>query len=242
MNEERLPLKQRRDLGQIISDALKLYTRYFGLFLSIAALVVPLGIAAAAVQERTDDTATFVALSLPIGLLQLVANLLATATIIGALGEIDSGRPTDFSRAYEMAFSRLLTVAGAILRVIFHVALLVITIIGIPWAVQRAVRWLFAEQAVMLDGANAKEALDYSASAVLGSWWRTLGITVVIGLVSTVPALLITAPFTLASAFVSGTINAIVNALVLPFGIIAMTMLYRDLQVRKETNESADPA
>ena len=47
MNEQRIVLRQRRDLGEIIQAALHLYQRNFGALFVIAAVVVPLGIASA---------------------------------------------------------------------------------------------------------------------------------------------------------------------------------------------------
>jgi hypothetical protein len=242
MIEQRVPLRQRRELSRIIGDAFSLYVGNFGPLLSIAALVVPVGIAAAMVQSAADEPAVLAALSIPLALLQMVANLLATATLIAALADIDAGKRADFSRAYEVAFSRFWSLAGAILRVAFHVVLLAITIIGIPWAVQRAVRWLFIEQAVILDGTSAKAALSYSADAVIGSWWRTLGVAIVLGVVGTVPALLVTGVFSLAPPLVAGTVSAIVNAVVLPFGVTGMTLLYLDLKVRKESTAATSVA
>ena len=106
------------------------------------------------------------------------------------------------------------------------------------------VRWIFIEQAVILDGATPSTALSRSAAAVQGRWWRTLGIAIVIGLISTLPASIVAAVLILAPVLVSGTVNSFVNALLLPFAVTAMTLLYFDLQVRKESDEriASDPA
>jgi hypothetical protein len=236
-----MPLHQRRELSQIIGDAFTLYVRNFYPLFRIAALVIPAGIAIAAFQTAVNDPAVVI-LALILGLLQAVANLLATAGLIAALADIDAGRPVDFSRAYDLAFSRFWSLAGALLRVAFHVALFAITIVGIPWAIQRGIRWLFVEQAVILDSTSAKAALNYSADAVIGSWWRTLGVAIIISVIGVVPSLLTTGVVAFAPVLVSGTINAAVNALVLPFIVTAMTLLYLDLKARKEANVAVDIA
>jgi hypothetical protein len=238
MNEQRVALRQQRDLGQIIGDAMGLYTQNFWPLFSIAAAVIPLGIASAALQTAIDDSAAMALVLLALVVLQAAVNLLAGAALIAALGDIDAGRPPEFSRAYDVAFERFWTLVGAILRAAFHILLFAITIIGIPWAIQRLVRWLFIEQAVILDQTSARAALSYSADAVAGRWWRTLGIAIVIGIIGTVPASIIAGVFVFAPILVSGTVNAIVNAALLPFAVTAMTLLYCDLKVRKESDAS----
>ena len=226
-------LRQQRDLDRIIRDAINLYRDNAGPFLSIAAVVIPLGIAAAALQARFDDPVAESLVLLPVNLLQVAVNLLVAAALIAALGRIDSGQPAEFSHAYDVAFERFWTLAGAVLRVVFHVLLFAITIVGIPWAIQRLVRWVFAEQAVILDGRTAEEALSHSAAAVSGYWWRTLGISIVVALLAGIP-FIISVPFSLAPVLISGTVSAILTAGVLPFSITAMTLLYFDLKLRHE--------
>ncbi len=242
MNEQRVPLRQRRELSQIIGDAFTLYVRNFYPLFSIAALVIPARVAIAAFQTAVNPAVAVLALILGLGLLQAAANLLATAGLIAALADIDAGRPADFSRAYDLAFSRFRSLAGALLRVAFHIVLLAITIVGIPWAIQRGVRWLFVEQAVILDSTSAKAALSYSADAVIGSWWRTVGIVIIISVIGAVPSFLTTGVVAFAPVLVSGTVNAVINALVLPFIVAAMTLLYLDLKARKEANVAVDIA
>jgi len=49
-----------------------------------------------------------------------------------------------------------------------------------------------------------------------------------------VPGGILTGLFSLAPPLVSGTVAAVVNALLLPFAAAAITMLYFDLKIRKE--------
>jgi hypothetical protein len=242
VNETRVPLKQRRDLGQIIEATLAVYGRNALPLIGIAAVIIPLGIASAAFQSSVESDAALSAIVGALGLAQAIVNVLVSAALIAALRDIDEGRGAEFSRAYDVAFARLWSLIGALLRVIFHVLLFAITIIGIPWAIQRMVRWLFVQQAVILDGASARDSLSKSAGAVDGSWWRTLGIAIVIGIIGAIPAAILGAVFFLAPILVSGTANAFANALILPFAITAMTLLYYDLQVRKEANVALSAA
>lgn len=233
--EPPIVLRQRRDLSQIIEAAFGLYLQNLRPMFIIASVVIPLGFAGAVFQSTIDDRVTQSVVAFLIALLQAATSLLAAGALIAALADIDAGRQVEFSRAYDVAFQRFWTLAGAILRSIFHVFLFFITIVGIPWGIQRMVRWLFIEQAVILDGTSARAALSYSADAVEGSWWRTLGIWIVIGIITAVPASIITGIFSLAPVIISAAVSGAVNAALLPFGATAATLLYFDLNARKES-------
>ena len=234
MRDERVALRQRRHLSQLIQAAATLYLQNVGPLFMIAAVVVPLGIASAVFETAIEDDVAVIVVVAALNLAQAAVSLLAGAAIVAALADIDAGRKADFSRAYDAAFERFWTLLGAILRVVGVVLLLAITIVGIPWAVRQGVRWLFIEQAVMLEGTNARDALRRSSDTVIGSWWRTFGIWIVIGVLAGVPGGIIAALFSLAPVLVSGTMNAAVSAALLPFAVVATTMLYFDLKARKE--------
>jgi hypothetical protein len=227
------PLRQRREAGQIVQAALQLYTQNFPVFFLIAALVVPLGIASGIFQTIDNEVAKSLIVG-GISLVQIVVDVLAASAIIVALDDIDSARTPEFGHSYDLAFSKFGAISLALLRVAFHVVLLFITIIGIPWAIQRVVRWAFVQQTIMLEDATPKESLSRSADIVLGSWWRTLGIWLFISLFSAVPVAIAQLAFLLAPVAVSSTASAILSALALPFVVIATTMLYFDLKLRKE--------
>ena len=243
MNEERIVLRQRRDLSEIIQAALHLYQRNFAALFVIAAVVVPLGIAGATLApDPVDFGETYevdgeLLAFLGITLLQLPVILIAAAAIVTALTLIDRGGEPTFSDTFDAAFERFWTLLGAFLRAIAIVLLLAITVIGLPWAIQRVIRWLFIGQAVVLDNAAPSAALSQSALAVHGRWWRTLGAALVILIIVRVPGFIVAGVLIFAPVFVSGSVNSFMNALLLPFGVIALTLLYLDLQVRKESDE-----
>ncbi|MGB2694638.1 MAG: hypothetical protein WBD55_05555 [Dehalococcoidia bacterium] len=242
MSQERIPLRQQRDLSQIIESSFELYTQNFAALFLIAAVSIPLAIASAVVVDGANSYEAAAGLLSLFTFAQLLVDVIVSAALIAALQEINSGKPANFSLAYDVAFARFWTIIRASVRVAFHVLLFAITIVGIPWAIQRAVRWLFIEQAVILDSTSAKAALSYSADAVIGRWWRTLGIAVVIWIIRFVPASVVSGVLFLAPVLISGTLSAIVSAAMLPFSATALTMLYMDLKVRKETEIDASPA
>lgn len=239
MSQESVALRKPRDLSQIIEASFGLYTQHFDVLFTIAAVSIPLAIASAVVQDIADDPATILGLLMLFGVAQALVNLLVAAALIAALRAIDAGRPATFGSAFDAGLARFGTIILAGLRALFHIVLFAITIVGIPWAIQRAVRWLFIEQAIMVDDTSAKAALSYSADAVIGRWWRTLGIVIVIWIITVVPSSVISGLFFLAPALISGTLGALVSAALLPFGVTALTLLYLDLRARKEADADA---
>ena len=106
-------------------------------------------------------------------------------------------------------------------------------------AVYLAVRWVVAPQAVMLEGRARWAALDSSAAAVRGRWWRTFGILLAILAVQVGPLLLASAA-NYAPPLVAGSVTSVVSALVLPFAVTAQTLLYYDLKARSHAAARAD--
>ena len=167
-------------------------------------------------------------------------------------------RGSDFSRAYQAVFSRFWTLFGASLRAaivvipflaIFGISFALylgapailglaqfVLFIPVLWAIRQAIRWLFIHQAVLFDGTSARAALSYSADAVQGRWWRTLGIAITLLIIVQVPAAVIGALVGFAPALISDTAGAVITAAILPLGVIAMTLLYLDLKARRETD------
>ncbi len=239
MIEQRIVLRQQRDLGEIIQAAITIYMQNLWPLFTIAAIVIPINVASAIFQETLDDPATAELVWLTLMLLQFAVILLASVALIFSLSEIDAGRPADFSSAYDVAFQRFGRLAGAYLRVMLHVLLFAITIIGIPWAIQRLIRWYFVQQAVILDDTSAKAALSYSADAVAGRWWRTLGILLLILFITAMPTISTYGIIILAPVVASSIANATVSAAALPFGVTAMTLLYLDLKARQESETIA---
>lgn len=233
MTDEPVQLRQRRDFSAILEASFALYRLHFLALIRIAAVTVPLGVAGAALGASVDGSLPASLISLGLLFLQYAVDIIVAAAIIAALADAEATGVADFSRAYDVAFERMASLLGATLRVVAIVILFTVTIIGIPWAIQRMVRWIFVGQVVVLEGTNAKDALSKSADVVAGRWWRTLGIAIVIGLIGAAPTGLIAAVFGFGSELASGVMVSLVSALLLPFTVTAMTLLYFDLQAQK---------
>jgi hypothetical protein len=113
-----------------------------------------------------------------------------------------------------------------------------------------SVRILFTSQAVIAENKGPIEAIKRSWNLTQDYWWRTFGIFLLIGLLAAlitfVPSAIFGAIFgaiTLGSGgppnfvqqqLANSVISAITSVLVTPFSLIAYTLMYYDLRIRKE--------
>jgi hypothetical protein len=110
---------------------------------------------------------------------------------------------------------------------------LAVTVVGIPWAILWGVRWLFADQAVILEGKAGRSALATSSNVVRGHWWRVVAVMPVLVFVGAAVgpivgiALLVLARMPIDVANAVGTA---VYAVAHPFAVIGATLLYQELK------------
>ena len=134
---------------------------------------------------------------------------------------------------------RLVGLGLAALLVVF---LLAATVIGIPYAIKKAVDWAFVQQVAAFDGRRGREAFSESSRLVRGHWWRVASISFVLLLWLVVTGPLVGMLVIFVTDAPLATINffaALLFALVLPLVATALTLLYLDLEVRRD---SKDPA
>jgi hypothetical protein len=107
---------------------------------------------------------------------------------------------------------------------------------------------MFVTQAIVLEGKNALAALGRSWQLVRGSFWRVLGIylllTLLVIVLTAVPGGILNnvivfifndpiADFVIQQAL-SQLVNYLTQILILPISLLAFTLLYYDIRVRKE--------
>lgn len=133
-----------------------------------------------------------------------------------------------------------------------------------PLSIYFVVRWAFATAAVLLEGTSIRHAFKKSNELTRGSWWYVWGMLISFSVISfaiqrilqiTVLSILvlmkvegvtasddivkwILRDFTMDTDTLSFAImiwsDRIINTLIFPIGIIGVTLLYLDLQIRKE--------
>jgi hypothetical protein len=199
-------LRRRRDLGDVVVDALSFYGQGFGRLFAIALPLLAYAVVSAVMLAALPE---------PISMLFWIVDLAAYAVIYGALiVAFASGRDeaADFGGAYRYVFQRLKPLLAAFFRSVLISMLFALTIVGIPWAINRIVRWLFVLQAVLLDNQPGEPALAFSSDAVKGHWWPTLFRMVAVGLIAFLPTALLLIVFGLEMTLAQALLAALLSA------------------------------
>lgn len=238
-----LPLRRERDLGAIVGDSFTLYFAHLGALTAIVFPAVVTSLALSLLAVAIDDEVV-VTLILVVSVIAqfLVFEFVRSAGVV-YLDSFDRRLPIPSAESLDQAQQRLGIISGAAVRSSFIVLALAITIVGIPWAVMRLVRWAFLSQEIMLEGKQGEEVLAASAALVQGYWWSTLGRLLVTGIVVGLPTLIVSG---IANAVLSDVIAAFVDAalvfVTVPYGILTTTLMYFDLKTRKARHDSIGPA
>jgi hypothetical protein len=229
-------LRRERDLGAIIGDGFALLAAHWSRMAMTVAPAVLVGMAISLLEYGVrDDVAPLIVVSLLSVPVSIIAYQLVSAAAIAQVDAYDRGRPMAAGEALDAAQARFGDVVSASLRSTGIIVLLGITIIGIPFAIMRAIRWTLIVQSIMLDNQTGESALAYSAALIEGRWWLTFGRLLATGLVVGLPALILSQIILAAIPGVVGVILAeLPYLLLLPFGIITGTLIFFDYKQRKE--------
>ncbi len=188
------PLRERRAGGQIIDAAARVYAEYVRVLVPVGLVAVPLGGLAVAAQlalfhstglrrafDALEDAKVESLVALFVGsLAHALAPMLVGAATVLVLRELDRGGNAPLRavlRGLRGELWRLVLLGFAGLIVVF---LLVLTVIGIPYAVKKAVDWAFVQQVAALEGRHGRDAFRGSRNLVRGHWWRVAAITSVL--------------------------------------------------------------
>jgi hypothetical protein len=226
------------DLGQIIDGAIRLYRLNCGELLAMAAVTLPVSAASAIIGGLIDDAVIAAIVTVALAVPSVAIGLVAQAAIARAVADIDEGVAPDFNSVYGRVLPRVGTLFLTALRVAVIVVALGITIVGIPFAIYFMVRWAFFTQTIVIDGETSGNATRASAHIVQGSWWRTFGILIILGILASLPAAAVSLLFSAASPVAANLASAVVAVVVFPFSAGALTLLFFDLQSRERERVS----
>src|SRR5215207_9188803 len=155
--------------------------------------------------------------------------VIVTPAVVQAVGDIVAGRPPGVRRSFSEGFARIPDLVWTLARGWLIVLALTITIIGLPWAINRSVRWMFGSQAAVLGGIRGKTALDDSAAAVRGRWWQAAANGAVLAFIGAAPGVLVALLLLIVVRFpvdAANSVASLVYALAQPFAIVGLTILY----------------
>ena len=251
------PLRMEREGGQIFGATWRIYAEHLLTFAAAGAIFVPVYVLAASIQwvlfhltavaplialDGRHGAVTALLAILVGGVGGLFASVIATGAVAVILSEIDAGRRILAGEAYRRVFKRLGPLVRGMLIEIGTVLVLTITIVGIPLAVHRFIRWSLFAQAVMLEDPSATEALAHSSELVGGQWWRTFGFTLLVDVLAVLSGPLLGVGLLLLTDHSLNFINiaaSFVYCFTVPFAAIQLTLLYFDLEVRRASTSDA---
>jgi hypothetical protein len=241
---------RRRQWRGLVAGAARTYAANAGLFLSIGAIFIVLGVVISALQyvvfRRTGLSSLVDAFGARNALTEIVVvafgfvvNLLGLtivqAACANALAELSEQGRASAAAAYRATARRALPLLGGLVLASLAVAAASVTLIGLPLAIWLTIRWSLLAQAVALGDESATGSLRRSGRLVRGGWWRTASLTVFVTGIALllgplVGTLLLFA--TSASFDVVNLASDVVYVVALPFAAIATTYLYFDLAAR----------
>ena len=117
------------------------------------------------------------------------------------------------------------------------VVVLTITVVGIPFAIHRFIRWSLFAEACVLDDLSATESLRRSSVLVKGRWWRTFGFTLLVDALAVLSGPLLGVGLLLVTDHSLNFINlaaSLVYTFTVPYAAIQLTLYYFDLEARGE--------
>ena len=254
------PIRRRRHGGQIVRATTRLYAQNVPTFAATGAIFIPVYLIAAGLQwaifhltsvaplvaldGRHGAVTAFLAVLIG-GVGGLFASVIATAAVAVILGELSAGRRILAGQAYRRVIRRWRPLLRGMATELGMVLVLTITVVGIPVAIHRFIRWSLFAEACVLDDLSATESLRRSSELVRGHWWRTLGFTALIDALAVLSGPLLGVGLLLVTDHSLTFINlaaSLVYTFTVPYAAIQLTLYYFDLEAQGVAPDTAEPA
>jgi hypothetical protein len=249
-----LPLRSRRRIGQVFTTALDIYRARLPALLTIALTALPMSLLIGAAWNGLGvDIGPLASLNplgmtgagrLAIGLVLSSLQLILSGVVVIAASTAVMAHLAETSMTRRVRWRELATVVLGRYATLLAVAALSVSLIGIPLAMRLLVRWAFIEQAILIDGRSLQESFRVSSAAAGG---HTVWVAAALGLLAAATLLgpsvlgivLIVSLKSVPPGYVHLLATA-VQASVLPYVAIALTLVYFDLQIRREDSLTRD--
>lgn len=248
-------LRRERPLRQLGRGALRIYAAQWPLWMVIGAVMVPISLAVTFLEQLVGlewvmDLGNMTVLAPVSELIGMTVGAFVGATLVSvavfaALRELDEGKQPSVLSVYRRVIQRGPSLVAEVVLYMGSIGLLSLTVVGIPFAINRAVAWAMAAQAVVVEDAPAIASLKRSSDLVRGSWLRVLGTITLIVLFVGLPGPLIAFGFLVfARTPIIETVYPVLSALyvlvLFPLGFIASGLLYGDLCAVHARREEQD--
>ena len=256
------PTLAPRNLAGLLDETFTIYSRHLlGLIGLVALVQVPVNLASWLLFGLFGEGGWAITAAVALGLIGAVFVYGAGVYAVGqqyvtGMISIRDCYSRAWWRARSLSTIALILVAGLLFFLLVPTAasqsamILLVLLMLLP-AIAVAIYWTFGVQAVMVEGYKPLEALRRSYALVKGSWWRIFGITLVLWLVVTGLGIVVAILFALIAALAGFEVTSalgtalrflaslLVEVVVPPIVVIAGTLLYYDMRVRKEKYDLA---
>lgn len=244
------PAARKRDSGQIVTAAARMYRRRPRLYLGVGLVFVPTMLVAAAAQwllvritrldvlagPDGDQNAWAVFIVVVLGeAIALFAYFTVLAAVARSVPYLDRGESPATRTVYRDVARKFGAIARVAVRIVAIVGVLSLFLVTAPLALVLAVRYAVAIPVLMIEDETVHGAMRRSRELVRGHWWRTavlLTIVVGVGVVSG-PAVGVTLLFVSDASFaVINLIAGVVYTAAIPFVALVVVYVYFDLAAR----------
>jgi hypothetical protein len=249
-------LRKRWAFGQLLRGARQLYGRHWHTFLALALVGFVILVALQGLQYllaqinggsndftlrvhpfggTLEFSGSFSGISQPIGF------AIVAGAVVAYMRFLVEGEPGGWRASYRFMYERLGRLVTAQLLAIVLAALMVFTIIGIPFGLYFYFAWQFVQQEIIFKDARMRDAFSGSHALVRGHWWRTVAMIGLLTLIAVVagPILGFVLIFLNLSPVLVNLIGSIVYGLLIPYVAIGRTLLYFDLEAREAEEKAA---
>jgi hypothetical protein len=251
-------LRTTRAFGQLVRAARQLYGRHWRMFVPIALSAIPIiavveglqGLyTALAGRSSFGPTLTIgqetIELTFTIsGVLRPLGFALVGAAAVAGVWLLDRMEPPSVLATWKRTLPRAGRVIAAQFLATLITSALTLTVIGIPFAIWKFFEWQLLQQQIIFEDKSIREAFRGSSRLVRHHWWRTFRVAGFLALLTFVvgPILGFVLIFLDLELVWVNVISSLVYMLLVPFEAIGRTLLYFDLQERKEAEAKAAPA
>lgn len=179
---------QPMSFTDILDGMFSLYRSHIRLFLAIAAVYLVLGFAIDQIAVLIIKTAPSPSTNMTVigltGICSAVVSIIVVNGLVLASAHVYLGRGITPGPSLQQAWRRFLPFLGSTILWGLVVGGLIVTIIGIPFAIYFWIRWGLYTLPVLFEETTARNALRRSTELVKNTWWRVFGIILAISLIS----------------------------------------------------------
>ncbi len=185
-----------------------------------------------------------------IGVLSLLMYALVHAAMTWAISRRYLGEPATIIGSFRAVGKKALTLSLMILLavLIFYIGLILCILPGLVIAVLFGFWFAFVVQVYVLEGMSMRNALARSRALAAGNWLRIFVVYLLVAIIANVVQRVIMLPFQLvipgvgnpylgassSAATAYGVVTGVAGALTAPLSVLAFTLLYYDIRVRRE--------